>query len=128
LAWIKERPRRRRQNRASHAAWRVRRRSLSDHACPLLAAAMERATAMRLARFVKFREEKFGGVLFETRSEQVFTLNPSGAAVVREIAAGREAPEIAARLTDRFAAPEGAIEREVGTFLASLREKGLVED
>ena len=35
---------------------------------------------MKLAKFVKFREEKFGGVLFETRSEKVYTLNPTGAA------------------------------------------------
>ena len=39
---------------------------------------------MKLAKFVKFREEKFGGVLFETRDEKVYTLNPTGAAVVRD--------------------------------------------
>jgi hypothetical protein len=38
---------------------------------------------MRLAKNVKFREEKFGGVLFETRSEKVFTLNATAAAVGR---------------------------------------------
>ena len=58
---------------------------------------------MRLAKFVKFREEKFGGVLFETRSEKVFTLNPTATAVVREIAAGGDESAIAARLKDRFA-------------------------
>ena len=42
---------------------------------------------MQLAKHVKFREEKFGGVLFETRSEKVFTLDATAAAVVREIAA-----------------------------------------
>jgi hypothetical protein len=36
---------------------------------------------MRLAKFVKFREEKVGGVLFETRSEKVFTLNPTATAL-----------------------------------------------
>ena len=40
---------------------------------------------MKLAKYVKFREEKFGAVLFETRSEKVFTLNPTATAVVREI-------------------------------------------
>ena len=35
---------------------------------------------MQLAKYVKFREEKFGGVLFETRSEKVFTLNPTALA------------------------------------------------
>ena len=46
-------------------------------------------------RHVKFREEKFGGVLFETRSEKVYTLTPTAAAVVQEIAAGRAVAEIA---------------------------------
>ena len=61
---------------------------------------------MRLAQYVKFREEKFGGVLFETRSEKVFTLNPTATAVVREIASGDEAT-IAPRLKDRFADQDG---------------------
>lgn len=82
---------------------------------------------MQLAKYVKFREEKFGGVLFETRSEKVYTLTPTAAAVVQEIAAGRPEAEIAPRLAERFAAPDGAIAREVADFLAMLREKGLVE-
>ena len=60
---------------------------------------------MRLAKYVKFREEKFGGVLFETRSEKVYTLNPTAAAVVREVAGRRRCAEIARRLKDRFARP-----------------------
>jgi len=83
---------------------------------------------MRLAKFVKFREEKFGGVLFETRSEKVFTLNPTAAAVVREIEAGRDEKEIASRLKDRFDDPSGSIEREVAVLLAELRSRGLIED
>jgi coenzyme PQQ synthesis protein D (PqqD) len=81
---------------------------------------------VRLAPYVKFREEKFGGVLFETRSEKVYTLNPTGAAVIREIASGDEAA-IAARLKDRFADQSGTIEREVGAFIAELRQRGLLE-
>jgi len=80
---------------------------------------------MRLAPYVKFREEKFGGVLFETRSEKVYTLNPTGAAVIREIASGDEAA-ITARLKDRFADRADAIEREVGAFIADLRQRGLL--
>ena len=83
---------------------------------------------MRLARHAKFREEKFGGVLFETRSEKVYTLTPTAAAVVQEIAAGHPAEEIASTLTERLEAPNGTIEREVMAFLAELRGKGLVED
>lgn len=82
---------------------------------------------MRLAKFVKFREEKFGGVLFETRTEKVYTLTPTAAAVVHEIAAGHAPEDIAPRLAGRFEGPDGAIEREVNAFIAELREKGLVE-
>ena len=82
---------------------------------------------MRLARHVKFREEKFGGVLFETRSEKVYTLTPTAAAVVQEINAGRATGEIAPTLAERFDAPDGTIEREVGAFIAELRQRGLLE-
>ena len=83
---------------------------------------------MRLAKHVKFREEKFGGVLFETRSEKVYTLTPTAAAVVQEVAAGRAAAEIGPVLAQRFSGPNATVEREVQDFLAQLREKGLVED
>ena len=82
---------------------------------------------MQLAKFVKFREEKFGGVLFETRSEKVFTLNPTATAVVREIEAGSDEHAITARLKDRFDDRDGAIEREVVAFISDLRQRGLVE-
>lgn len=82
---------------------------------------------MKLAKYVKFREEKFGGVIFETRAEKVFTLNQTGAAVVREIRAGGDESSIVERLQDRFRESEGAIEREVLAFIADLRHKGLVE-
>ena len=83
---------------------------------------------MRLAKFVKFREEKFGGVLFETRSEKVFTLNAIGAAVVREINAGCEEPEIVTRLKQNFQGDGARIEQEARAFIGELRSKGLVQD
>jgi hypothetical protein len=83
---------------------------------------------MQLAKYVKFREEKFGGVLFETRSEKVFTLNATAAAVVRELAAGGDGTEIAARLMTQFSGPPAAIEREVQALIGDLQRRGLVED
>jgi len=84
---------------------------------------------MRLAQYVKFREEKFGGVLFETRSEKVYTLNPTAAAVLREIQSGSNEAEIRDRLKERYtAADAGAIDREITALIADLRGKGLVED
>lgn len=83
---------------------------------------------MQLAKYVKFREENFGGVLFDTRSERVFTLNPTAAALVREIMAGGDELSVTTRLKDRFDDRSGAIEREVAAFVADLRQRGLVED
>ena len=83
---------------------------------------------MKLAKYVKFRQEKFGGVLFETRSEKVFTLNATATAVVREIGDGATQADILARLKDRFNDADGAIEREASAFISELRDKGLLED
>jgi Coenzyme PQQ synthesis protein D (PqqD) len=83
---------------------------------------------MKLAKYAKFREEKFGGVLFETRSEKVFALNPTAAAVVREIGGGGDESALIERLKAHFRDSGGAIEREAGAFIAELRKQGLVED
>jgi hypothetical protein len=82
---------------------------------------------MKLARYVKFREEKFGGVLFETRSEKVYTLNPTAAAVVAEIVRGGSESDIVERLTDGFRGARATMENEAAAFIAELRDKGLVE-
>ena len=81
---------------------------------------------MKLAPFVKFREEKFGAVLFETRSEKVYTLSPTGAAVVREVIAGAEASTLVAKLSEKFEDPTGKMAQEAESFLGQLKEKGLV--
>ena len=82
---------------------------------------------MKLAKFVKFREEKFGAVLFETRAEKVYTLNPTGAAVVREIVSGGEG-DVLARLKSRFNDPSGAMETEASAFIDDLKSKGLLSE
>ena len=81
---------------------------------------------LQLAKYVKFREEKFGAVLFETRAEKVFTLNATATAVVREIEAGGAQPDIVRRLCERFDDRDGAIEREVTAFIADLQRRGLL--
>ncbi|MBI3549967.1 MAG: PqqD family protein [Elusimicrobia bacterium] len=81
--------------------------------------------ALKLAKFVKFREEKFGGVLFETRQEKVYTLNQIGAAIVREIAAGGEGC-VVERLKAKFEDPTGALEADAKEYIADLKAKGLI--
>ena len=95
-------------------------------AAPCLCA--HREGIMKLAPFVKFREEKFGAVLFETRSEKVYTLSPTGAAVVREVLSGADAKTLAERLKGKYEDTSGSMEKEALDFLAQLREKGLVTE
>lgn len=83
---------------------------------------------MKLAPFVKFREEKFGAVLFETRSEKVYTLSPTGAAVVREVLAGADAKTLIERLRVKYEDKTGKMEGEAADFLSQLKEKGLVTE
>ena len=81
---------------------------------------------MKLAPFVKFREEKFGAVLFETRSEKVYTLSPTGAAVVREIVAGAGSADLATRLSEKYEDKSGKMAQEAAAFLGQLKDKGLI--
>ncbi|MBI5241082.1 MAG: PqqD family protein [Elusimicrobia bacterium] len=84
--------------------------------------------SMKLAPFVKFREEKFGAVLFETRSEKVYTLSPTGAAVVREIVSGSDAQSLVANLQKKFSDKTGKMAQEAESFLADLKAKGLITE
>lgn len=84
--------------------------------------------SMKLAPFVKFREEKFGAVLFETRSEKVFTLSPTGAAVVREIVSGADAESLVGRLQQKYSDKTGKMAQEAQAFLSDLKKKGLVTE
>lgn len=83
---------------------------------------------MKLAQFVKFREEKFGGVLFETRSEKVYALSPTGAAVVREVLSGADHSAVIANLQNTFEDKTCKIEQEAPAFIAGLKEKGLITE
>ena len=66
--------------------------------------------------------------MFETRSEKVYSLNPSGAAIVREIVSGTEEPQIAERLRSRFRDGQNKLAADIKEFLAEMRRRGLVED
>ena len=86
-------------------------------------------TSMKLAQYVKFREEKFGGVLFETRSEKVYTLSQTGSAVVKEISTeGGDAAAVIERLKVKFDDADGTIEKDAIEFINDLKTKGLLVD
>lgn len=81
---------------------------------------------MKLAKFVKFREEKFGGVLFETKQEKVYTLNPTASAVMREIVAG--SADVVGSVVSKFDGPADQIKAEVESFIAELKSKQLITE
>jgi hypothetical protein len=89
---------------------------------------VHREGIMKLAPFVKFREEKFGAVLFETRSEKVFTLSQTGAAVVREVITGADAKTVIENLKVKYDDKSGKMAEEASAFIASLKEKGLITE
>jgi len=82
---------------------------------------------VKLVKYAKFRQEKFGGVLFDTRSEKVYALNPTAAAIVSEIGSGCDESGLIGRISARFRDAGGSIEREVRAFTANLRQQGLLE-
>ncbi|MEK7389368.1 MAG: PqqD family protein, partial [Elusimicrobiota bacterium] len=65
-------------------------------------------------------------VLFETRSEKVYTLSPTGAAVVREVIAGAQSATLVDKLKEKFEDPSGKMAAEAASFLSQLKEKGLI--
>lgn len=84
---------------------------------------------MKFAEYVKFRRERFGGVLFETRSEKVFALNATAAAVAGEIEAGTPRALIVDKLKAHFAGDDPVrVEAEATGFVQELIENGLAEE
>ena len=83
---------------------------------------------MKLAKYVKFRQEKFGGVLFETRSEQVFMLNETASAIVQDLGEAEDENALIALLENEFSGADGSIRQDTETLIAGLREQGLIED
>jgi hypothetical protein len=84
---------------------------------------------MKFCEYVKFRKERFGGVLFETRSEKVFALNATAAAVASEIEAGTPRTAIADKLKTAFPGDDPArIETEATAFVQELIDNGLAEE
>lgn len=81
---------------------------------------------MELARYVKFRDERFGGVLFETQGEKVFALNKTAAAILHELLAGHETETIAEHLKDQFRGPATTIAQDVASLIGQLHTKGLI--
>ena len=82
-------------------------------------------STLRLAQVREVPRGEVRRVLFETRSEKVYTLNPTAAAVVREIGAAAPTSTRSSGASQGSSnGTDGAIERDVAALIADLRQQG----
>lgn len=83
---------------------------------------------MRFAKYVKFRKEKFGSVIFETLTEKVFVTNKIGADILNLLTESKTQDEIINLLKDDYNEDLTRINKDVISFIDQLKEnKILVE-
>jgi putative mycofactocin binding protein MftB len=82
---------------------------------------------MRLAKHVRFREEKFGAVLFDTLREKVFVTNRQGRDILKHLLDGKSQEETVEALLQTYSAPREQIAGNVSSFVSQLLEKNLLE-
>jgi hypothetical protein len=82
---------------------------------------------MRLAKHVRFREERFGAVLFDTLREKVFVTNRQGGDILKHLLGGKSQEEIVDALVQTYSAPREQIASDVSSFVSQLLEKNLLE-
>ena len=81
---------------------------------------------MNFMKYVKWRGEKFGAVIFDTLSEKVYVTNETGRDVLGLIGEGMDAEAIAKNMGEAHEGEASQIESDVCEFVASLQSAGLV--
>lgn len=81
---------------------------------------------LRIRSGVATADTEYGTVLLDEDSGHYWQLNPTGAAVVRLLLAGRTPDEAAKALTEEFDVDEPQAMRDVSTLVDGLRSAGLV--
>lgn len=81
---------------------------------------------MRLAKNVVFSETDYGAVLLDEGSGQYWTLNPTGALIMRELLDGRDSDEAVKTVVERYRVDRLAATKDVRGLVDQLLEAGLV--
>jgi hypothetical protein len=68
-----------------------------------------------------------GAVLLDLRAGKYYSLNGVAAEIWVALEAGHTAPEIEARITERFSMPADAVSRDVAGFIRQLESSRLVD-
>jgi hypothetical protein len=83
---------------------------------------------MTLRRGVSTADTDYGTTLLDERSGEYFTLNPTGALVLRTLLGGGTADAAARALAAEYAVDAETADRDVADLVAELRSTGLVTD
>ena len=83
--------------------------------------------ALKLRDGVSVADTDYGIALLDEGSGQYWTLNPTGALVLRALLAGGTPDQAARQLTEAYAVDAGTAREDVQALLAALRSARLVE-
>lgn len=81
---------------------------------------------MSLQPYAKVRGEKFGAVIFDTKTEKVYITNTVGKRILELIAEFKEPNEIVDQLSRENEVPSDSIKGDVYDFLNELRNVRLI--
>jgi len=83
---------------------------------------------MKLKDFVKFRKEKFGGVIFDTLREKVFITNETGSEVLELIEKNYSVEKIIDYMEENYDVEKEELKEEIEKFILILKENSIIED
>jgi len=83
---------------------------------------------MTLRRGVSTADTDYGTTLLDEDSGEHFTLNPSGALVLRTLLGGGSAADAARALASEYDVDAPTADQDVADLLAELRSSGLVTE
>lgn len=83
---------------------------------------------LKLKKEVKFREEPFGGLLFDRTNRYMFELNNAGTFIIRQIIEEKEREEIIREMEVNFGLGKEKAKKDLEEFLELLKEKNLLEN
>ena len=81
---------------------------------------------MEFGKHIKWRQEKFGAVIFDTLKEKVFVTDEIGKDVLSLLADGMDVAAATERLCAEYDGDEAQIRCDVLAFVHELQENGLL--
>ena len=81
---------------------------------------------MNFTEHTKIREEKFGTVVFDTLTEEIFVTDEIGAEILQLIEEGKDLQHIINVLCDRYDGDGQTIDKDVIEFIDQLKSNSIL--